>query len=223
MRLVRNIPSLILLLVMGSMPLLGGCAIGYIAAGMGQNFENQKLLEILPQYDGLEHQTVAVVVDADLATLYEHPTLCDTVAEGVSAKMRPGGRYLDATRAEWPLQVKTTRGRGYSAMERQAARATLWLEAETGGRSSSPGREKKADCSASMAIRFMTRSDSMGKEPTAVSPESMTASVPSRMALATSVVSARVGRGLRSMESSICVAVITRTPARLAARIRPFW
>ena len=37
----------------------------------------------------------------------------------------------------------------------------------------------------------------------------MIASVPSRMALATSVTSARVGRGCSTIERSICVAVIT--------------
>ncbi len=51
--------------------------------------------------------------------------------------------------------------------------------------------------------------DSTGYLPAAVSPESMTQSVPSRTALATSVTSARVGRGLRIMESSIWVAVMT--------------
>ncbi|MCH2132290.1 MAG: hypothetical protein MK116_00935 [Phycisphaerales bacterium] len=65
----------------------GGCALSYIGAGMAQNFEYQKLIEVLPKYEGLEHQTVAVVVDADLATLYEHPTLCDTVAEGVNKRL----------------------------------------------------------------------------------------------------------------------------------------
>ena len=44
--------------------------------------------------------------------------------------------------------------------------------------------------------------------PTAVSCESMTASVPSRIALATSATSARVGRVEATIESSICVAVI---------------
>ena len=47
----------------------------------------------------------------------------------------------------------------------------------------------------------------------AVSAESMTASVPSKTALATSVTSARVGVGAEIMLSSICVAVITGTPA----------
>ena len=53
--------------------------------------------------------------------------------------------------------------------------------------------------------------------PTALSWESMTASVPSRIALATSVTSARVGREEATIESSICVAVITgraRAPAQ---------
>ena len=43
----------------------------------------------------------------------------------------------------------------------------------------------------------------------AVSSESITQSAPSSTALATSVVSARVGEGLLTMESSICVATIT--------------
>ena len=52
-----------------------------------------------------------------------------------------------------------------------------------------------------------------GKFPAAVSPDSMTQSEPSSTALATSVASARVGRGFLTMDSSICVAVITGLPA----------
>mmetsp|Transcript_7220 Transcript_7220/g.15621 ORF Transcript_7220/g.15621 Transcript_7220/m.15621 type:complete len:219 (-) Transcript_7220:659-1315(-) len=55
----------------------------------------------------------------------------------------------------------------------------------------------------------------MGYLPLAVSPESITQSVPSNTALATSVVSARVGRGLTIMLSSIWVAVTTGLPATL--------
>ena len=51
--------------------------------------------------------------------------------------------------------------------------------------------------------------DSTGYWPTALSWESITASVPSRIALATSVTSARVGREEATIESSIWVAVIT--------------
>ena len=46
----------------------------------------------------------------------------------------------------------------------------------------------------------------------AVSAESISASVPSNTALATSLTSARVGAGDVIMLSSICVAVITGTP-----------
>ena len=43
------------------------------------------------------------------------------------------------------------------------------------------------------------------------------------MALATSLTSARVGTGLRSMESSIWVAVITGLPAMTVLRMIFFW
>mmetsp|Transcript_229 Transcript_229/g.462 ORF Transcript_229/g.462 Transcript_229/m.462 type:complete len:213 (+) Transcript_229:1433-2071(+) len=51
----------------------------------------------------------------------------------------------------------------------------------------------------------------------------MTQSVPSKTALATSVASARVGRGLLIIDSSICVAVMTGLPATLHLRIIIFW
>ena len=61
----------------------------------------------------------------------------------------------------------------------------------------------------------MVATASRGKSPLAVSPLSMTASVPSNTAFATSVISARVGSGLLTMLSSICVAVMTNLPAML--------
>ncbi len=51
----------------------------------------------------------------------------------------------------------------------------------------------------------------------------MTASVPSKIAFATSEASARVGVGLRTIDSSIWVAVITGLPASMQARISRFW
>ncbi len=53
----------------------------------------------------------------------------------------------------------------------------------------------------------------------AVSPDSITASVPSSTALDTSVASARVGREFHCMLSSICVAVMTGTRRSLQARM----
>ncbi len=58
----------------------------------------------------------------------------------------------------------------------------------------------------------MVRTASTGYAPAAVSPDSITAEVPSKIALATSLTSARVGVGLRCIESSIWVAVMTGRP-----------
>mmetsp|Transcript_52189 Transcript_52189/g.161988 ORF Transcript_52189/g.161988 Transcript_52189/m.161988 type:complete len:242 (+) Transcript_52189:537-1262(+) len=71
-------------------------------------------------------------------------------------------------------------------------------------------------------MRAMMSAASTGKSPMAVSPESMTQSVPSRTAFATSLASARVGRGDLFMDSSICVAVMTNFPAKLQRPIMTF-
>ena len=74
-----------------------------------------------------------------------------------------------------------------------------------------------------LAMAAMVRTASTGYLPAAVSPESITAEVPSYTALATSVISARVGRGLVIMLSSIWVAVITCLPMARVWLIRSFW
>ena len=58
-------------------------------------------------------------------------------------------------------------------------------------------------------MRLIILTAPTGYFPTAVSPESITASEPSSTALATSLASARVGDGFVIIDSSICVAVIT--------------
>ena len=68
----------------------------------------------------------------------------------------------------------------------------------------------------------MYATDSTGNSPTAVSPESMIALVPSRIAFATSDASARVGSGAWIIDSSICVAVITGLPRSSARRMIRF-
>ncbi len=79
------------------------------------------------------------------------------------------------------------------------------------------------DVSACTAILAMTSTAWTGYLPIAVSPESMTQSVPSSMAFATSEASARVGWGLSIMLSSIWVAVITGFSALLQAVMILFW
>ena len=54
-------------------------------------------------------------------------------------------------------------------------------------------------------------------------PESMIAEVPSRIAFATSLASARVGSACSTIDSSICVAVITGFPASRQRRMICFW
>ena len=71
--------------------------------------------------------------------------------------------------------------------------------------------------SVNRAIPAMVATVSTGYFPTAVSPDSMMASEPSSTAFATSDASARVGRGLWIIESSIWVAVMTRRPRRFAS------
>src|SRR5215218_5834981 len=61
-----------------------------------------------------------------------------------------------------------------------------------------------------------------GYWPTALSCDSITASVPSRIALATSATSARVGREEATIESSICVAVIEGRASAPASAITCF-
>ena len=76
-----------------------------------------------------------------------------------------------------------------------------------------------ASCfSASRQMVPMASTASAGCLPTAVSAESMTASVPSSTALATSKTSARVGTGFSIMDSIIWVAVTT-TRLRVLARL----
>ena len=62
-----------------------------------------------------------------------------------------------------------------------------------------------------------------GSRPIAVSAESITADEPSKIALATSDTSARVGEGDVIIDSSICVAVITGRPSAMQSRMIRFW
>ena len=69
----------------------------------------------------------------------------------------------------------------------------------------------------------IVRTASTGYAPIAVSAESITAEVPSRIAFATSLASARVGSACSTIDSSICVAVITGFPTSRQRRMICFW
>lgn len=61
----------------------GGCAIGSLIGGMAQNAEREKKIEVLAEYRGLADKTVAVLVEIDPYTMYEHPQLAMNITSGV--------------------------------------------------------------------------------------------------------------------------------------------
>src|SRR5437764_13377652 len=71
-------------------------------------------------------------------------------------------------------------------------------------------------------MRFMVATASTGYCPDADSADSMTASAPSKIAVATSETSARVGTGLAIIDSSICVATTIGLLAQRQARVISF-
>lgn len=89
---------LLKLSLLAAMLAAGGCAVPLFIGGALQNEEYQKLLDTPPKYAGLEDQTVAVIVNADMATLYEHPGLTADIAGGISQRIghfAPGAKVLN--------------------------------------------------------------------------------------------------------------------------------
>jgi hypothetical protein len=78
---------LIAVAVAAASTLLTGCEIARLGGAMAQANEDQKLVEVLPKYDGLPGHTVAVIVDADMSTLYEYPYLVAKLTNEVSAQI----------------------------------------------------------------------------------------------------------------------------------------
>jgi hypothetical protein len=83
--------------------------VGQLIGGMAQNFEYQKLIEVHPRYTGLENQTVAVAVDLDMMTSYEHPSVALNIAVNVSRRIREnvkGVTVVSATSvADWQYRT----------------------------------------------------------------------------------------------------------------------
>ena len=133
----------------------------------------------------------------------------------VTATSGRRGRKRASARADAPLCVKQTIAAASQASAACTAPRAV-ASAIVGGSSRSGRMDGRAAAysSAARTMRRMVRTVSAGKRPIAVSPDSITASVPSRTAFATSLASARVGSGLAVIDSSICVAVMTGVPCR---------
>ena len=117
-------------------------------------------------------------------------------------------RSRDMRRAESPDCVNVTRYFTPSVSPTSAAARVIAPPRVCGTEPRGAIRSRPSSSVTSM-IRAIVRTASIGYSPTLVSPESMTASAPSRTAFAQSEASARVGRGLVIIDSSTCVATMT--------------
>ena len=75
-----------------------GCAVPSMIGGMAQNAEYQKKVNVPAEYTGLENREIAVLVDVDMATMYEHPRAASEIAKGVAFNIQkhvPGARVIN--------------------------------------------------------------------------------------------------------------------------------
>ena len=75
-----------------------GCQVPALISAVGHNIEREKKIEVLARYAGLDNRSVAVLVKADMGTLYEHPTALPNIAVNLSQRLYenvPGIRVLD--------------------------------------------------------------------------------------------------------------------------------
>jgi hypothetical protein len=85
-RLPRRLPRAVAIMLLAAVT-LSGCVAMHLVGALAQNAEYQKKLEVLPKYDDLPGHRVAVVVDADLATLYDHPELVTHLTGGIAVRI----------------------------------------------------------------------------------------------------------------------------------------
>ena len=128
------------------------------------------------------------------------------------------GRSRAMRTAVAPLLVKAAMALApmVSATWRAALAMASALVCSASGRSAALVVRQPSSSSTRRTMRAMMVTASIGYWPAAVSADSITASAPSKMAVATSVASARVGVGALIMLSSICVATMTGLPQRCA-------
>lgn len=99
-----------------------GCGLGRLAGGMAQEFEYQKQLEVLAEYDNLTNRNVAVLVDVDPETLYMHPNLSMQIATGVVRELTQNGEKVQARvfspeyTIRWQSQTPGWNAMPYSSM-----------------------------------------------------------------------------------------------------------
>ncbi len=97
----------ILLLCLAPM-FLAGCSVFGLFGAMAQTHQDQMLIEKLAEYD-LSGKTVAVLIEADLAMHYEHPSIANLIAEAVAARIAknvPDSRVINPAQiAQWQFET----------------------------------------------------------------------------------------------------------------------
>jgi hypothetical protein len=100
----------------------GGCIAGAVGA-IGQQIERGKKLDVPAAYDGLENRTCAVIVNADYATLHEHPRVVGDISANVAVRIRtqvdgasvlPPGEVLD-----WQYRTPQWRAMPYGEIAKE--------------------------------------------------------------------------------------------------------
>lgn len=86
-----------------------GCQLPGLIGAIGQNIEREKKVEVLAKYTGLDNQSVAVLIHADMGMLYEYPMVKPNLASNVSARLQkdvPGCRLISPTQVmAWEYQT----------------------------------------------------------------------------------------------------------------------
>jgi len=81
---------------------VAGCAIPQILSAVGHNIEREKEIEVLSKYTGLENATVAVLIHADHAMLYEYPLIKPQMTMNISVRLQ---QNVSGTRILLPQHV----------------------------------------------------------------------------------------------------------------------
>ena len=97
------------IVTLGAASTMFSCAVGKLVGGMMQNYEYTKQVVTYPAYQDLENKSVAVIVDVDMVTLYEHPDVAVSIAANVSrrlAKNVPGIKVVpSALVIQWQFRT----------------------------------------------------------------------------------------------------------------------
>ena len=91
-------PALRAVAMLAMVSAIGGCSLIGFAAHVIAGDPASRTVTVSAQYDGLDHQAVAVLVSADEYTYFEHPDATSAVCQHVSALLAssiPGVRVID--------------------------------------------------------------------------------------------------------------------------------